>query len=130
MLGEVISILFDGGPCADMEIKTSTKSGVEVVQLIGRFDAQCSGQAANRLDAINGPGISRLLLDMAEVDYISSTGLRVLLNVAKNCKTRNIRLALCGLDPYVYEVFEVAGFTAIFDIYPDQGAGLEAMTGQ
>ncbi|MFH1035477.1 MAG: STAS domain-containing protein [Pseudomonadota bacterium] len=107
-----------------MDISTSVQQEVTVVALNGRFDAQSSGQIDSSLQAHIKDGVKKLVVDMGLVEYVSSAGLRVLLSAAKKSGALGGRLVLCGLQPYVLEVFEVAGFTSIFQITPDAAAAL------
>lgn len=109
-----------------MEITASKQGAVSVVALAGRFDAQTSGQVDASLQAIFQAGGQKLLVDMGRVEYISSAGLRVLLAAAKKTNSLGGTLVLCGLQPYVLEVFEVAGFTSIFKIAPDAATALQS----
>ncbi len=109
-----------------MDISQSQRDDVAVVALAGRFDAQSAGDAEEALKAVLEAGSRKILVDMAQVEYISSAGLRVLLSTAKKLSSAGGKLVLCGLKPYVHEVFEVAGFTAIFQILPDVDAGVQA----
>ena len=108
-----------------MEIETSQDRGVNIVKLAGRFDAQSAGQVDEGLQKAMAGG-DKLLVDMSRVEYISSAGLRVLLTSAKRVNAKAGKLTLCGLQPYVLEVFDVAGFTSIFQIQPDAAAALDS----
>lgn len=66
----------------------------------------------------------RVLVDLTGVHYISSAGLRVLLALAKDINRRQGVLRLCGLTETVREVFDIAGFSQIFQIYPTQEEAL------
>ena len=107
-----------------MEITSREEQSVTVVALSGRFDAQSAAQVDAALQATLQGGSGKLLVDMTKVDYVSSAGLRVLLSAAKKSGSLGGRLVLCGLQPYVLEVFEVAGFTSIFQILPDTAQAL------
>ncbi|MBI5521298.1 MAG: STAS domain-containing protein [Desulfarculus sp.] len=109
-----------------MEITTSKQGEVAVVALAGRFDAQSAGQVDQSLQANFQEGGRKLLVDMNRVEYVSSAGLRVLLAAAKKSGNLGGRMVLCGLQPYVLEVFEVAGFTSIFQILPDAASALQS----
>jgi anti-sigma B factor antagonist len=109
-----------------MDISQSQKDDVTVVALTGRFDAQSAGDAEDTLKAALEGGAKKILVDMDQVEYISSAGLRVLLSTAKKLAGVSGKLVLCGLKPYVREVFEVAGFTTIFMILPDVDEGVKA----
>jgi anti-sigma B factor antagonist len=58
-----------------------------------------------------------VVIDGEKLDYISSTGLRVLLVAAKRLKAVDGRIVLSSLKPHILEVFEIAGFKSIFPIY-------------
>ena len=64
------------------------------------------------------------MIDGGTLDYISSTGLRVLLVAAKRLKAVEGKIVLSSLKPHILEVFEIAGFKSIFPIYAtaDQAA--------
>jgi anti-anti-sigma factor len=109
-----------------MDISQSQKEDVTMVALAGRFDAQSAGDVEESFKIALDGGANKILVDMAEVEYISSAGLRVLLSTAKKLTGSSGKLVLCGLKPYVREVFEVAGFTTIFMILPDLDEGLQA----
>jgi anti-sigma B factor antagonist len=109
-----------------MEINQSQQEDVTVVSLGGRFDAQSAGAADESLGSLLADGCPKLLVDLSGVEYISSAGLRVLLSTAKKQNAAGGKLVLCGLKPYVQEVFEVAGFTTIFQIMPDSAAALQS----
>ena len=71
----------------------------------------------------------RLLIDFSRVSYISSAGLRVVLIAAKELGGVKGRFALCGLNASIQEVFKIAGFVKIlqiFDTRVEALAGLDA----
>jgi anti-anti-sigma factor len=92
----------------------------------GRIDS-ITGAAFEKdlLQQIDG-GHRRLLLDFAEVQYVSSAGLRVVLLAAKRMKAVGGKLALCSLNPQITEVFEISGFARILDIHPSRDTALAA----
>ena len=57
-----------------------------------------------------------LILDFVSLDYISSAGLRVVLELAKLYSAPR-QFLICGLSSAVQEVFEISGFTQIIKIY-------------
>lgn len=100
-----------------MKLKVRELSGVQVAELEGRFDAHAAAGVKERLDGLLARG-GRLVVDMAAVDYMSSAGLRVLLSLLKHAQPQGGDVRLSGLQDYVQELFEVAGFTDLFEIYP------------
>lgn len=101
-----------------MEIKEEKRCNVKIVGLRGRLDANSSPAVEKQLQAIMDRGEDRLVLDLSELTYISSLGLRIFIAVAKNIQKANGKLALAGLNDHIYEIFKIARFTNIFSIYP------------
>lgn len=56
------------------------------------------------------------VLDLSNLTYISSMGLRLILMAAKRAKQSNKRMALCGLQPQVKEVFQLCGFDKLLNL--------------
>ena len=100
-----------------MEISERKAGEVCVVGLNGRLDSATSDSLGQRLHQLIDRGERRLVIDGETLDYISSTGLRVLLVAAKRLKTVDGRIVLSSLKPHILEVFEIAGFKSIFPIY-------------
>ena len=99
-----------------MGIRSETIGGVLVVLPGGRIDSSNAGVFEQ---AVLGPveaGQMRLVLDFAELDYISSAGLRVVMMAAKRLNSANGRMALCGLNESIREVFEISGFLRILTV--------------
>ncbi len=84
------------------------------VTLTGRLDTTTAPQLENDLrDALSG--LTDLKLDMANLDYISSAGLRVLLSFQKIMNKQG-RMVICHAKPEILEIFEVTGFTDILNL--------------
>jgi uncharacterized protein (TIGR02172 family) len=97
-----------------MDIKTTKHREEVTIALCGRLDTSVSRQVAADIDSqlAECGTVTSLTCDMAEVDYISSSGLRILLGLAQRYK--NFRIA--EAQPEVYQVFEMTGFTKIMQI--------------
>ena len=100
-----------------MEIKEETRGKVKIVGLRGRLDAISSPVVEKQLLALMDRGEGRLVLDLSELTYISSLGLRIFIAVAKNIRKVNGKLPLAGLNDHISEIFKIARFTNIFSIY-------------
>lgn len=108
-----------------MEINEKTENKVNILALKGRLDTLSSGLLDEKLKVLLNNKINKIIIDFSKLDFISSSGLRILLTTAKKVKSVNGQLALSGLQPQVKEVFDVAGFTMLFSIFPSQQEALE-----
>ena len=71
-------------------------------------------------------GEKKILVDFNLVDFVASSGLRVLLATAKRLKSEGGTLRICGLNESVAEVFEMSGFDTILNVF---GSRDEALSG-
>ena len=99
-----------------MTINETHEAGVVVVSPHGRIDSTTSALLDRHLQGLAAAGQTRVVVDFTGVDYISSAGLRVLLALAKRGRDQKGRVALFGLNDSVRQVFELAGFVALFTI--------------
>ena len=97
-----------------MEIKTTRNDSELTVALSGRLDTLTSPDLEEMLDE-ELEGMERLIFDLAELEYISSAGLRVLLGAYKMMEEYNGMLIRNVTEP-VMDVFEVTGFSDVLDI--------------
>ncbi len=84
------------------------------VRLIGRLDSAQADKAQSLLNAMSGT----VTVDCTALDYISSAGLSVLLQVQKRLKPTGGSLVLRGLNRHVRDVFSYSGLDQIFHIEP------------
>ena len=100
-----------------MEVIQQQRDGAEVVALKGRLDSGASEDFETKLLNIVESGEARLVLDLKELEYISSSGLRVLLKTAKQVKQKQGRMVLCRAKDYIREVLEMSGFVSFLPLY-------------
>ncbi len=118
----------DAGNQVQATIGSEWVDDVLVLKPSGRVDSNNAGSAeAMILGQVDG-GAQRIVLDMAELDYVSSAGLRVLLVTAKRLRQTGGRMALCQLRPNVHEVLEVSGFLAILTVCDGREAAIGEVT--
>lgn len=108
-----------------MQISVKTTNGVKVLAFEGRLDTQTSPDAQQQLTRLIEEGGTKILVNLEKLDYISSAGLRILLIVAKQLKTADGALRVCGLNDVVKEVFDISGFDMILPISASESEALE-----
>jgi anti-anti-sigma factor len=113
-----------------MKITTEKKAEALVVHTEGRLDALTSGEFEKEVSALIQQPDQNVLFDLEKLDYISSAGLRSILILAKEMKSKENILALCCLNETIKEVFCISGFDSIITIYPTIEEGLALMKGK
>jgi anti-sigma B factor antagonist len=103
-----------------METTTTHYKHCDLVKVVGRVDSQTAPQLAEALDAITNAGRYRIVIDMSEIDFMSSAGLRVLINTQKNTKRFNRgEVVLASVPQRIYEALDLAGFIPLFPFFDD-----------
>jgi len=98
-----------------MEIKQSRNGEVNIFEFVGNLDTATSPEAEKAImDCIDG-GETKLVLNLGQTAYISSSGLRIMLATAKKLKNNGV-LRICNLNTTVKEVFEISGFISILNV--------------
>lgn len=97
-----------------MDVQTS--GDVTIAVLPTRIDAVGAKDVEDRLTACFEAGARTVVADFAATEYVSSAGLRVFLAALKFLQKEQGRIVLCGLAPFVAEVFDVSGFSTLFEI--------------
>lgn len=112
-----------------MELSVTTNGPVTVLKIDGRLDSNTSRELEEKVMGVITGGAKRVLMDFGGVDYINSSGLRVLLMAFQHLKRGGGVLHLCDIKDYMREVFEISGYTEIFPIFPGQAEALAAFPG-
>ncbi len=108
-----------------MNISSREEGGVTVVGVEGNLDTNTAPDAQQHLDGLQDDGVQKILVNFADLDYISSAGLRVLLATAKRLGGSGGSLRICGLNETVNEVFEISGFSVILSVFGNEAEALE-----
>lgn len=99
-----------------------------VLYITGRLDVHFSAEVESEIEKqMEKHPDANLVINLAEVEYMSSSGLRVLVATMRKLKSRNKELKLCQLNPAVLKVFEVVELMDMFDIYDSETEALDSL---
>lgn len=101
-----------------MDIKASLTQDCLVISISGELDTTTTPELEAVLAQESQSNPKTYIFDLADMDYISSVGLRVFLANLKKVKGAGGRMLLAGLNEEVQEVFDMAGFASLFEIHP------------
>lgn len=103
-----------------MEITTKKFKSCDMVVINGRIDSSTAPQLTEALESITGDGRFKIVLDMSDLEYMSSAGFRALLSSQRVCKRYNRgEIVLAVVPERVKEALELAGFTELFKTFDD-----------
>ena len=97
------------------------------VRVGGRLDAASAGAFANALRDAIAAADRAVILDCGGLDFISSTGIRALLDAAKNLHRRDARLVLCALSEPVSRVLTITCFDRMLEIHETEADARAAL---
>ena len=106
-----------------MEITHKRMNRVDLLALAGRLDAMHAPELKRELERLFAQNRYRIVLDLANLEYIASPGLRVLIEARKRARDWKITdleggdVRIANLPPRIKEVFDLTGFTSLFEVY-------------
>ncbi|MDL2271514.1 STAS domain-containing protein [Desulfovibrio sp. OttesenSCG-928-I05] len=113
-----------------MEITVSHAPPVHILRLSGRWDAFSAKDFEARTTLmVRNEGMRLVALDLANVDYISSFGLRSLLNLGKLLEPEGGKVFVASLRPIVSKVFLGSGFDSLFPAFDHVDAAVTELMG-
>ncbi len=108
-----------------MEVVHRPLPRLDVLKISGRLDPLETPRLQETINQIFAQGRSRILLDLADLEYINSAALRILVSARKRAHEMKADgpgrgdVRIVNLPPRIKQVFDLVGFTSLFEIYDD-----------
>lgn len=109
-----------------MDISIKEMNGVCILSLKGRLDLASGTGLKEEIKNLMDKEKCMIHLNLAEVDFINSSGLGVLVSLMKEIRLHKGRLTLSNLASYVQEIFEITQLSHIFDIFITEDEALNS----
>ncbi len=103
------------------------KDGIWQVAVRGRLDQSQTPELNAMLIELINAGQYRLIVDLSDVSYINSGGLRCLVSAWRKARARDGNVILFGLNDRLCEIFTMIGFDKVFEIFSTREEALSAM---
>ncbi len=102
----------------EMEAKTVTQDNVTILEISGPININTSIDVETHINDIieGGSENTKLLIDLKDTTFVSSSGLRVFLSTSKKMKSKKFEFAICSLNKTVQEVFSISGFSTLIKV--------------
>ncbi len=108
-----------------MEITTKHYKHCDLLSIKGKVDSYTAPDLTKAIEMLNHDGQFKIVLDMGELEYMSSAGFRALLIGQRNCKRYNRgEMILAAVPKRITEALELTGFTPLFRIFDDVTAAV------
>jgi phosphoserine phosphatase RsbU/P len=116
----------DGRGDTRTEVRTRRLGDVLIADIAGRLDSRTAGPASTELNRIAQGGHQKLVLNVRDLEYVSSAGLRAMLVAAKLVQTRGGTLKICDANAMVTEVMEISGMARLLHLHATEKDALAA----
>lgn len=110
-----------------MDLREDAVGAATVLEVKGRIDSTTAPALGEKLTGALSVPQKRLVLDLRQLEYISSAGFRVLLLAAKRAEETGSRFVLCSLSGKVRQLFDLGGFLDLFAISASREEGIAAV---
>lgn len=100
-----------------IKVSQREEKGITIFDIEGRIDSTGAVELDSVLQQAAAAGKHKIIVDMADVQYINSAGLRTLADVLTQCRAHRGELRLVALNPKVERVFKIIGFDRFFETY-------------
>ena len=98
-----------------MNVKVEELNGTYVAALQGEMDTAAALEVEETLKPLFATGGKDVIIDWKELEYIASSGLRILLSILKGAKAAGSRVVLRDVNDDIKNVFQLTGFINIFE---------------
>ena len=110
-----------------VEVNESSDGAVTIVAVKGRLDSVSAPTLGERLSGALSAPSRRLLIELSQLEYISSAGFRVLLIAAKRAAETDGQIVLAGVSGKLRQLFDLGGFLDLFRICGSRDEGIAAL---
>jgi len=109
-----------------MDIQMREEGSIAVLTLSGRLDLASGSTLKEYVKRLAEKNITSVHLNLADVEFINSSGLGALVSIMKEIRLLKGRLTLSNLASYVQEIFEITQLSHIFEIYSTEEEAMAA----
>jgi anti-anti-sigma factor len=107
-----------------MKITTRDSADMKIVDVEGKLDSNSSDEAQKYLAQLMDQGVSEILINFKNLEFIGSAGLRVLLLTQKRLKASGGEIRICNANEQVQSVFGSSGFNKFLTIFNSESDAL------
>jgi len=103
-----------------MAVKIESKNGLSVCHIDGEIDINSSPAIKKAFDKLISQKAPRVVISLANVTYVDSSGLATLVEILKNMKSYGGKLRLTSLSPKIKSLFEITKLEKLFEIMSNE----------
>lgn len=109
-----------------IEVTTEVLEGTTIIKPIGEIDLSRAPSLRHHLNEAQAAKPGTLVIDLAEVPYMDSSGVATLVEAMQIARRNKSRIILCSMQERVKSIFEIARLDAVFTIVDNRETALKA----
>ncbi len=110
-----------------LEVTSKTLDKAIVIYVDGDLTTNSSPEVEAEINEILEGTANNVVINAEKVNFIASTGLRVILKLGKGLSGKSLKLVVCSMNSTTKSVFEMSGFTKLFAIFETEEKALESL---
>ena len=110
-----------------MEVTSKSVDKAIVIYVDGDLTTNSSPDVEAEINAILEEAVTNVVINVEKVNFIASTGLRIILKLGKRLRNEDLQLVVCSMNATTKSVFEMPGFTKMFPIFETEDEALESL---
>jgi len=113
----------------ELQVSVRDRDGTSVVDLHGEIDRSADERLAQAYGAATRGGARDVVLNFADVDYINSTGIALIVGLLAQARAQGVQMSACGLSDHYREIFEITRLADFMTIADSEDHALETREG-
>jgi anti-sigma B factor antagonist len=110
----------------EFKFQVTQEGDIHLVTIQGSLADDANNTAKEGFLQLLNDKPSRIVVDLEGMDYISSSGIGVLVSVLRRCRQSGFSLVICSLRPEIYELFKLTRLIQIFEIHENRDQALRS----
>ena len=110
-----------------MEVTSKSVDKAIVIYVDGDLTTNSSPVVETEINAILEEAVTNVVINVEKVNFIASTGLRIILKLGKRLRNEELQLVVCSMNATTKSVFEMSGFTKMFPAFETEDEALESL---
>lgn len=111
-----------------LRIDLETKQDVLVIRLLGELDHHTAEELRTKVDEVlRNANIHHIVLSLADLDFMDSSGIGVILGRFKQVSARSGEMVVCSINPTIYRIFEMSGLFKVIKFRDNETEALHVL---
>ena len=110
-----------------MEVTSKSSENAIVIYVDGDLTTNSSPEVEAEIKEILEGTATNVIMNVERVNFIASTGLRIILALGKRLSGEGLKLTVCSMNPATKSVFEISGFSKLFPIFETEEEALASL---